>query len=621
MIRNIQKYTKMFIKKMDYYFENDLKKIIVGGCLFFTSIFLKKYYVIHAILIFLSYFILSYEIYVKAYYHIRKKVIFDENLLMILASLGAFLLKEFPEGVMIIFLYQIGEYLGDLATDKSKESLVKLMDLSCDVAHVETNGTINDVDLRLIPSGRIIVVKPGEKIPLDGRVIEGDSFIDTSKLTGESTPRRVKVNDFVLSGSVNQNKILKIKVSGTLTDSTAYKIMKLMKEAENKKAKTETFMSKFARIYTPLVTICAFLIMLVPFFIGGSKSLWFRRALSFLVVSCPCALVISIPLCFFLAIGRGAREGILFKGNNELDLFRKIDLFVFDKTGTITKGIFKVTQINPVNMSKDELLEIAAYAEFYSSHPIAGAVIKAYPKKIDKTKISNYEEIPGMGISCEYLRKKIKVGNQKLVSTRNHQDNIGTVIYISIDDVYAGSITISDELKESAINTLYLLQNNEKKETIMVSGDYESIVKRMSLKLKMSDYYAEVLPTEKVKIVEDLKKKGIVAFVGDGMNDAPAIKVADVGIAMGDMGTDSAIEASDVIIMRDDLSKILMGITLSRKTNRILWTNIIFSIFIKMLFLVLGFFGITSLWMALFADVGVTVIVILYSIRILKLKL
>ena len=621
MIEKVKEILKTCCVKIDQYFENDLIKIIVGGCLFFISIFLKKNSVIYIFLILLSYFVLSYEIYIKAYHNIRKKEIFDENLLMILATLGAFILKEYLEGVMIILLYQIGEYLGDLATSKSKKSIVNLMDLQCDIVHVEEENEIKDKDIEEVKKGDIIVVKPGEKVPLDGRVVDGSSYLDTSKLTGESALRKIKVNDYILSGSVNKNKILKIKVGTVLTDSTAYKIMKLMKEAEEKKAKTENFITRFAKIYTPVVTISALIIALIPFIFGGSKLIWFKKALSFLVVSCPCALVISVPLCFFLAIGRGSREGILFKGNNELDLLRKIDLFVFDKTGTITKGVFKVTQINPEEMSKDELLEIAAYAEFYSNHPIAGAIIKAYGKKIDKSKISNYEEISGCGISLEYLGKKIKVGNQKLVPINFRTETFGTSVFISVNNEYAGSIVISDELKDSAVNALYLLQNVEKKKTIMVSGDHETMVEKISHKLKMSAYYAEVLPTEKVKIVEKLKQKHLVAFIGDGMNDAPAIKTAHVGIAMGDMGTDGVLEASDMVIMGDDLMKILTGISLSKKTNIIIWMNIIFAISVKLIFLILGFCGITSLWMAVFGDVGVTVLAVLHAMRILKIKL
>lgn len=607
------------MKNLEKY--KDLIQIIFGICLFIATLFLKENTIIYFVTLLFSYIILSYEIWIHVYHNIQKRKIFDENFLMLLATVGAIFIGEYTEAVMVMFLYDLGEYLGDLATSKSKRSIAALMDLQCDIIHIERDGKIVDTDVQKVKKEDIFIVKPGEKIPLDGVIIEGESSLDTSKLTGESIPRRVKENDQVLSGSINLNKVIKVKAISEYYQSTAYKIMKLMEEAEKRKTKSENFITKFARVYTPLVTIFAFVMVLYPFIFGGDKLSWVYRSLSFLVISCPCALVLSVPLCFFLAIGRGAKEGLLFKGSEELDNFRLMNTFVFDKTGTITKGVFKVTKVLPYNICKDELLEIAAYAEFYSNHPIAGAIIEYYGKKIDKSKIENYEEIIGRGITCQYRGKKIKVGNQKLVPTSLTVDSIGTIVHVSMDNTYIGTIVVSDELKDSAINAMYQLQNNQKKDTIIVSGDHEAVVKKVSQRLKMKTYYAEVLPIEKVKIIEELKKKSKVLFVGDGINDALACKCADIGVAMGDMGTDSVIESSDVIIMRDDLMKLVTGITLSKKTHAIVLFNIIFAISIKILFLFLGFFGITSIWMAIFGDVGVTVLTVLHSIRILKMKL
>ena len=577
-----------------------------------------------------AYLIVGLEIVIKAIKNIFKGEVFDEHFLMAVATIGAFAIGEFPEAVAVMLFYQIGELFQDYAVDKSKESITNLMDIRPDVAVVKRNGKLETVKPETVKIGEEIVVKPGEKIPLDGTIIDGSSMLDTSALTGESVPRSAKIGEKVLSGCINQSGVLTIKVEKEFGESTVSKILDLVENASNKKSKSENFITKFAKIYTPIVVGIAILLAIIPPFLlkWGSFSEWLERALTFLVVSCPCALVISIPLGFFGGIGGASRKGVLIKGSNYLELLSKTDIFVFDKTGTLTEGVFEVQKINPVDISEEELLKIAAYAESYSNHPISASIKKAYQKEINQEIIEKTEEISGKGIISQIENKTVVIGNNKIMQEKGieykESNDIGTILYVAINNKFAGSIVIADKIKENAKQTIQGLKRNNVSKTVMLTGDKKEIAEKVAKQIEIDEVYTDLLPDQKVEKVEELMKqkteKGKLAFVGDGINDAPVLALSDIGIAMGGLGSDAAIEAADIVIMNDKPSKILEAIKISNKTMRIVKQNIIFAISVKILVLILGACGIATMWEAVFADVGVSFIAILNSLRALGRK-
>ena len=577
-----------------------------------------------------AYLIVGLEIIIKAIKNIFKGEVFDEHFLMAVATIGAFAIGEFPEAVAVMLFYQIGELFQDYAVDKSKESITNLMDIRPDVAVVKRNGKLETVKPETVKIGEEIVVKPGEKIPLDGTIIDGSSMLDTSALTGESVPRSAKIGEKVLSGCINQSGVLTIKVEKEFGESTVSKILDLVENASNKKSKSENFITKFAKIYTPTVVGIAILLAIIPPFLlnWGSFSEWLERALTFLVVSCPCALVISIPLGFFGGIGGASRKGVLIKGSNYLELLSKTDIFVFDKTGTLTEGVFEVQKINPVDISEEELLKIAAYAESYSNHPISASIKKAYQKEINQEIIEKTEEISGKGIISQIENKTVVIGNNKIMQEKGieykESNDIGTILYVAINNKFAGSIVIADKIKENAKQTIQGLKRNNVSKTVMLTGDKKEIAEKVAKQIEIDEVYTDLLPDQKVEKVEELMKqkteKGKLAFVGDGINDAPVLAISDIGIAMGGLGSDAAIEAADIVIMNDKPSKILEAIKISNKTMRIVKQNIIFAISVKILVLILGACGIATMWEAVFADVGVSFIAILNSLRALGRK-
>lgn len=577
-----------------------------------------------------AYLIVGLEIVIKAIENIFKGEVFDEHFLMAVATIGAFAIGEFPEAVAVMLFYQIGELFQDYAVDKSKESITNLMDIRPDVAVVKRNGKLETVKPETVKIGEEIVVKPGEKIPLDGTIIDGSSMLDTSALTGESVPRSAKIGEKVLSGCINQSGVLTIKVEKEFGESTVSKILDLVENASNKKSKSENFITKFAKIYTPTVVGIAVLLAIIPPFLlnWGSFSEWLERALTFLVVSCPCALVISIPLGFFGGIGGASRKGVLIKGSNYLELLSKTDIFVFDKTGTLTEGVFEVQKINPVDISEEELLKIAAYAESYSNHPISASIKKAYQKEINQEIIEKTEEISGKGIISQIENKTVIIGNNKIMQEKGieykESNDIGTILYVAINNKFAGSIVIADKIKEDAKQTIQGLKRNNVSKTVMLTGDKKEIAEKVAKQIEIDEVYTDLLPDQKVEKVEELMKqkteKGKLAFVGDGINDAPVLAISDIGIAMGGLGSDAAIEAADIVIMNDKPSKILEAIKISNKTMRIVKQNIIFAISVKILVLILGACGIATMWEAVFADVGVSFIAILNSLRALGRK-
>ena len=577
-----------------------------------------------------AYLIVGLEIVIKAIKNIFKGEVFDEHFLMAVATIGAFAIGEFPEAVAVMLFYQIGELFQDYAVDKSKESITNLMDIRPDVAVVKRNGKLETVKPETVKIGEEIVVKPGEKIPLDGTIIDGRSMLDTSALTGESVPRSAKTGEKVLSGCINQSGVLTIKVEKEFGESTVSKILDLVENASNKKSKSENFITKFAKIYTPTVVGIAVLLAIIPPFLlnWGSFSEWLERALTFLVVSCPCALVISIPLGFFGGIGGASRKGVLIKGSNYLELLSKTDIFVFDKTGTLTEGVFEVQKINPVDISEEELLKIAAYAESYSNHPISASIKKAYQKEINQEIIEKTEEISGKGIVSQIENKTVVIGNNKIMQEKGieykESNDIGTILYVAINNKFEGSIVIADKIKEDAKQTIQGLKRNNVSKNVMLTGDKKEIAEKVAKQIEIDEVYTDLLPDQKVEKVEELMKqkteKGKLAFVGDGINDAPVLAISDIGIAMGGLGSDAAIEAADIVIMNDKPSKILEAIKISNKTMRIVKQNIIFAISVKILVLILGACGIATMWEAVFADVGVSFIAILNSLRALGRK-
>lgn len=577
----------------------------------------------------LSYIIVGHKIIYKAFRNIIRGKVFDENFLMTIATLGAFFINEIPEAVTVMLFYQIGEFFQDYALDKSRKSISSLMDIRPDYANVVKGKDTVKVNPSEVKIGDIIVVKSGEKIPLDGIVESGDSALNTSALTGESKLRKVDIGDEVLSGSINISGILKIKVTKEFSESTVSKILELVENASNRKSESENFITKFARYYTPIVVIEAILLSVIPPVIFNQDfNTWIYRALSFLVVSCPCALVVSIPLGFFSGIGACSKNGILVKGSNYLEAISKSEIVVFDKTGTITEGEFKVRSIHSVDIRDNELLKLASYAEYYSNHPISISIKKDYGHKINPNKISDVKEIPGRGVIALVDNKKVMVGNNKLLEENNIEyekcDIIGTIIYVAVDNVYHGYMVISDRIKDDSALALRLLKNLGVKKTVMLTGDKDGVSKSVFERLNINEYYSELLPQDKVNIINEFKKKltddGKIVFAGDGINDAPVIMSADIGISMGGVGSDAAIEASDIVIMTDELSKIATVINISKSTMKIVKQNIVFAISVKIFVLLLISFGILTMWSAVFADVGVSVLAILNSIRILKIK-
>lgn len=578
----------------------------------------------------ISYLIVGFEIMVKAFKNLFKGEFFDENFLMMIATIGAIVIGEYPEAVAVMLFYQVGEMFSDSAVDKSKESIEKLMNIKSEFANLLVNDEVKEVSPETIQIGDIILVKPGEKVPIDGIVVEGKSNIDAKALTGESLPKKVLVGEEILSGCINLDGVIKIKVTKEYNDSTVSKILDLVENANSRKSKSEKFITKFAKVYTPVVVFIALILAIVPSLIieGAVVTEWIYRALSFLVVSCPCALVISIPLTFFGGIGANSRNGVLIKGSNFLEAISKAETVAFDKTGTLTEGIFEVQKVHAINMSETELLEIAACVENHSEHPIALSIKKAYGKKIDDNRAEGMAELSGRGIMAFVDSKEVLVGNEKLMNENNIQfaksDAIGTVLYIAINKEYAGYILIADKIKNDAINAIKKLKQSGVKQAVMLTGDRENVAENVANELEIDKTYAELLPTDKVEKVEELlkakSKDGKVIFAGDGINDAPVIARADIGIAMGALGSDAAIEAADVVIMTDEPSKIADAISISKKTMKIVKQNIIFAISVKVLVLILTAVGIATMWEAVFADVGVSMLAILNSLRMLKTK-
>ena len=579
----------------------------------------------------ISYLIIGFEILKKAVRNIFRGKVIDENFLMAIATIGAFAIGEYSEAVAVMLFYQVGELFQDYAVDKSRKSIATLMDIRPDYANIENNGNIEKVDPDDVKIGQIIIVKPGEKVPLDGIVVEGTSNLDTMALTGESVPRKVKENDEVLSGCINKDGLLKLKVTKEFGESTVSKILDLVENASNKKSKSENFITKFAKYYTPIVVILAVVLAIVPPLIlkdSGTFTDWLYRALSFLVVSCPCALVISIPLSFFGGIGGASKLGILVKGSNYLEAISKAETVVFDKTGTLTEGVFEVQKIETKDISKDELLKIVAHAERYSTHPIAESIKKSYKDMIDDNLINDVQELSGRGIKAIIDGKNVLVGNEKMMSENQIEfekcEDIGTILYVAINNKYVGYILIADRIKEDSAKTIKELKAMNVKQTIMLTGDKKEVGEDVAKKIGIDKAYTELLPDGKVKQVEQLIQKksenGKVVFAGDGINDAPVLAMADIGIAMGGVGSDAAIEAADIVIMTDEPSKIGKVIKLSKKTMRIVNENIVFAIFVKIAVLILTAFGLSTMWEAVFADVGVSIIAIINSLRMLNVK-
>lgn len=608
-----------------------LWRIIIGAAVLATAVLLSlNNEWLHIALFIISYIIVGGDVVKRAVKNIFKGQVFDENFLMSIATIGAFFIGEYPEGVAVMLFYQVGELFQSYAVGKSRKSIASLMDIRPDYANVKKGDELVKVDPDEVQIGDIIVIKAGEKIPLDGKVIEGSSMIDTSALTGESIPREVEVGSDILSGCININGVITAEVTKEFGESTVSKILDLVENASSKKSNSEQFITKFARYYTPVVVIIAvFLAIIPPLVINGATfSDWIYRALAFLVVSCPCALVISIPLSFFGGIGGASKKGVLVKGSNYLEALAETEIVVFDKTGTLTKGVFNVQEIHPEGVSKEELLELTAHAESYSNHPISLSPKRAYSKEIDNGRISDVEEISGHGVIATVDGKKVMAGNIKLMKMMDipyfKGELIGTIVHVAVNNKYIGYIVIADEVKEDSAQAIKELKAANIKQIVMLTGDNKSIASKVAKELGLDKVYAELLPADKVEKLEELfsqkSKKGKLAFVGDGINDAPVLARADIGIAMGGLGSDAAIEAADVVIMTDEPSKIATTMKISKKTLKIAHQNIVFAIGIKIIVLILSAFGITTMWAAIFADVGVTIIAVLNAFRALNVK-
>ena len=606
-----------------------LFRIIIAAVLFAAGSLLPLGPTVEMGVFLVCYAVIGWDIVWKAVTNILHGQVFDENFLMTIATIGALILGEHSEGVAVMLFYQVGEWFQSYAVSKSRKSIASLMDIRPDYANVERNGKLEQVDPDEVNIGDTIVVKPGERVPLDGEIIKGTSALDTSALTGESMPRDVEPGMEVISGCINQTGILTIQTTKKYGESTVAKILDLVENASDKKGKTENFISRFARYYTPIVVFAAIALAILPPLVTGQPfSVWIYRALTFLVISCPCALVISIPLSFFGGIGGASKIGVLVKGSNYLESLAHTEVVVFDKTGTLTKGSFAVSQIKAINMKEEQLLELAAYAEDYSNHPISQSIQKAYGRKIDNNRISDVQEIAGHGVRAVIDGKTVLAGNAKLMNRENiayiPSDAIGTVIYLACNGKYAGYIVIEDEVKADAPAAIKALKEVGVRKTVMLTGDADAVGKKVAQKLGLDQAYTELLPADKVDRVEAMLKqtseKGKLVFVGDGINDAPVLARADVGIAMGGLGSDAAIEAADVVLMTDEPSKISAVVRIARKTIRIANENIVFALGVKLLVLVLGATGYANMWAAVFADVGVSVIAILNAIRAMRVK-
>ena len=608
-----------------------LIKIIISLLLVVISLLLKFDTELYSnILYVIAYIIVGYDIVLKAVRNIFKGKVFDENFLMTVATIGAFCIGEFPEAVAVMLFYQIGELFQSYAVDRSRKSVASLMDIRPDYANVYREDEIERVDPDEVNIGEIILVKPGEKIPLDGIVVDGESMLNTQALTGESVPRKVTVNDEVLSGCINNDGILKIKVSKEFEESTVSKILDLVENASSRKSKSENFISKFAKYYTPIVVIVSVALAVIPPLVIKEAlfSDWLYRALSFLVVSCPCALVISIPLSFFGGIGAASKIGVLIKGSNYLEALASTEIVVCDKTGTLTEGVFKVQKIKAIGYSDDELLRYAAYAEGFSNHPISISLKQAYNKEINEKLVAETQEISGKGVLAKVDGKMVLVGNEKIMKEYNikfqKSEETGTIVYVAINDEFAGTILIADKIKEDSYKAVKLFKNNNVKKVVMLTGDRDNISESVANELNLDEYHAELLPQDKVSWVEKLMTQkssgGKLIFVGDGINDAPVLALSDIGVAMGGLGSDAAIEAADVVIMTDEPSKIASSVQISKKTMRIVKQNIVFAIAVKIGVLIFSAFGVSTMWEAVFADVGVSVLAIVNALRVLRIK-
>ncbi len=603
-----------------------VSKIVISVILLAFGLLLSGYPQVKIVIFLFAYLLVGFDIISEAVKNILHGEVFDENFLMSIATIGAFCIKEYPEAIMVMVLYQLGEYFQHRAVEKSRQSITQLMDIRPDFANVIFNDEIVIKTPENVKIDDTIIVKTGEKIPLDGIVIEGSATIDVSALTGESAPKKISVGDNAISGSININGVLKIKVTKLFQNSTVSKILELVQEVAEKKSKSENFISKFAKIYTPIVVFLAVLLVIIPtIFFNGVFSIWFQRALTFLVISCPCAFVIAIPLSFFAGIGGASKCGILIKGSNYIEQLSKVNAVFFDKTGTLTKGAFRVVDIIPNdNCTKDELLKDTAYVEYFSSHPIAISIKQAFGKEVDYNNVSNLEEFAGLGLKATIDGYDVIVGNEKLMNKFNiefeKQQKDGTIVYVAKDDKYLGAIIISDEIKEDVISSIELLKKIVKFVAIL-TGDVKNSADYIAKKIGIVNVYSNLLPIDKVKKIEEcIKENKTVMFVGDGINDAPVLMRADVGVAMGALGSDAAIESADVVIMDDKISKIPMAIKISKKTMSIVWQNIIFALGVKILFLILGALGYISMWGAVFADVGVTLVAILNALRSLQIN-
>ena len=623
------------------------KKLLIGGIIFVLGIFIPKTLFIPKFAVFLvSYFIIGGDVLVSAVKNILRGQIFDENFLMSIATIGAFAIGEYPEGVAVMLFYQLGELFQGIAVNNSRKSIIALMDIRPDYANLKTDSEIKKVNPDEIKVADIIVVKPGEKVPLDGKIITGNSTFDTSALTGESLPREAKTGDIVLSGFINKTGLVEIEVTKVFSESTVSKILDLVENSSSKKSKTENFITKFAKYYTPAVVITALITAIFPPLLIPNATFtdWIYRALIFLVVSCPCALIISIPLGFFGGIGGASKHGILVKGANYLEALNDVESIVMDKTGTLTKGVFKVTEINVENnvkindfennktdLTQPLLLKYAAHIEKFSNHPIAQSIVSEYENSIAKTDesiVKDFKEISGFGIKANINNHQILAGNSKLMNSENirfdKKENLGTVVYIAFNRQYIGNILISDEIKEDSPKAIRGMKANGIKEIVMLTGDNNAIGKNIAEKLEIDKVFAELLPNEKVEKLEEIYKtkseKGKVVFVGDGINDAPVLARADIGIAMGGVGSDAAIEAADVVIMNDEPSKIVTAMKIAKKTKSIVWQNITLAFTVKIIVLILGLFGDATMWEAVFADVGVALLAVLNATRVLKYK-
>jgi len=629
-------HTKPNLSEDDEPKEGDLQKkllikLIIGGALFAAGIFFDFENWLELTLFLVSYIVVGGDVVWRAIKGIAKGQVFSEHFLMSIATIGAFSIGDYAEGVAVMIFYLVGELFQDKAVDHSRKSISALMNIRPDYANLKSGDGLKKVSPEAVNIGEVIVVKPGEKIPLDGRVIEGFSMVDTSALTGESVPRELETGNDALSGCINKNGVLTIEVTKDFDDSTVSKILDMVQNASRRKAPTEKFITKFARYYTPVVVFSAIALATIPPLVipGAVFSDWLYRALVFLVVSCPCALVISIPLGFFGGIGGASKRGILIKGSNYLEALNDVETVVFDKTGTLTKGIFKVTEINPENdVTNNELIKYAAYAESYSTHPIATSIMKAYTTKIDQKAIENHQEIPGHGIKVTVEGKEVLAGNNRLMNSEkiiyNDVETLGTVLYIAINHQYAGNIVISDEVKEDSARAIKALKVLGIKKTMMLTGDLKTVGDKIGKQLGLDEVYSELLPGDKVEKLELLERKksskGKLAFVGDGINDAPVLARADIGIAMGGLGSDAAIEAADIVIMNDEPSQIVTAIKIAKKTRNIVMQNIVFALGIKAIFLVLSTFGLATMWQAVFADTGVTLIAVFNAMRALSTK-